>query len=138
VINGFFNWQDSATTDPFTGETRRILNQKRYDAGFEFRHDLQQFRGAYGIKWSFEGDRMRYEHNRIDTNNGDDTIELFVEKRLAGNLILRLALNQLPEPESTRFRRSFDPDRGTAVEVATTSREQILRRFATLSISGSF
>lgn len=138
VLNGFYSWQDSVTTDPFTEEMRRILDQKRYDAGFEFRHDLQQFRGAYGIKWSFEGGRMRYEHNRVDTNYGDDAIELFFEKRFAGNLILRLALNQLPEPESTRFRRSFDPNRVSGVEVESTSREQILRRFATLSVSGSF
>lgn len=138
VFNGFYTWQDSTTTDPFTGEERRILDQRRYEAGFEYRHDVARVRGAYGLKWSFEGDRLRHEHDRIDRNENDDSIELFFEKRLSGSLILSLSLNQISEPKSTRFRRSFEPDRPTGGQVGTEHRDQVLRRFATVTISGSF
>ena len=138
VLNANYLWQDSETVDPFTGATRRFLSQERYNGGIDFRHDLRGMRGAYGVKWSFEGDRMRYEHNRVDTDTDADVVEIFVEKKVGTRLILRMALNQLREPERTRHRRSFDPDRATGSEVSATDRIQVLRRFATLTVSGSF
>lgn len=138
VLNANYLWQDSETVDPFTGAARRFLSQERYEGGIDFRHDLRRFRGAYGVKWSFEGDRMRHEHDRVDTDADADVVEVFVEKKIGTRLILRMALNQLAEPERTRHRRSFDPDRATGIEVSTTDRIQVLRRFATLTLSGSF
>jgi len=138
VLNGFYTWQDSEVIDPFSGETRPFLNQKQFEAGFEFRHDIERFRGAYGISWSGEGRRHRYDVDRVDINWNDDAIEMFLERRLRGSMILRLAANQIYEPKSERERFNYDFGRSTGIQTSTVSRDQVLRRFATLSLSGTF
>ncbi len=138
VLNGFYTWQDSEVIDPFSGEIRPFLNQKHFEAGFEFRHDIERFRAAYGISWSGEGRRHRYDVDRIDINWNDDAIEMFIERRLRGSLILRLAANQIYEPSSIRTRLDFALGRSTAIQTSTIRRDQILRRFVTLSLSGTF
>ena len=138
MLNGFYTWQDSEVIDPFSGETRPFLNQKQFDAGFEFRHDIERFRGAYGISWSGEGRRHRYDVDRVDINWNDDAIEMFIERRLRGSLIMRLAANQIYEPRSERERFNYDFGRSTGIQTSTVSRDQVLRRFMTLSLSGTF
>lgn len=138
VFNGFYTWQDSEVIDPFSGESRPFLNQKRFEAGFEYRHDIERFRGAYGISWSGEGRRHRYDVDRVDIDWNDDAIEMFIERRLGDSLILRLAANQIYEPRSERERFNYDSGRSSGIQTSTVSRDQVLRRFMTLSLSGTF
>ena len=138
VLNGFYTWQGSEVTDPFSGERRPFLNQKQYEAGFEYRHDLEQFSGAYGISWSGEGRRYRYDVDRTDIDWNDDAIEMFIERRLGGSLIIKLTANQIYEPRSERERFNYESGRATGIQTSTVSRDQVLRRFITLSLSGTF
>ena len=138
VLNGFYTWQESEVIDPFSGETRPFLNQKQFEAGFEFRHDIERFRGAYGVSWSGEGRRHRYDVDRVDRGWNDDAIEMFIERRLRGSLILRLTANQIYEPRSKRMRLNYESGRSTGVHTSTVQRDQVLRRFITLSLSGTF
>jgi len=138
VLNGFYTWQDSEVTDPFTGESRPFLSQKRFEAGFEFRHDIELFRGAYGISWAGEGRRHRYDVDRVDVDWNDDAIEMFIERRLGGSRILKLTANQIYEPRSIRERFNYEIRRTTGIQTSTVNRNQVLRRFVTLSLSGTF
>jgi len=138
VLNGFYTWQDSEVIDPFTGESRPFLNQKRFEAGFEFRHDIERFRGAYGISWAGEGRRYRYDVDRVDIDWNDDAVEIFIERRLGGSRILKLTANQIYEPRSERERLNYANGRATGIQTSTVNRKQVLRRFVTLSLSGTF
>ena len=138
VLNGFYTWQDSEVIDPFSGEPRPFLNQKQFEAGFEYRHDIERFRGAYGISWSGEGRRHRFDVDRADIDWNDDAIEVFIERRLGRSLILKLAANQIYEPRSERERFNYETGRSTGIETSTVSRDQALRRFMTLSLTGTF
>lgn len=138
VLNGFYTWQDSEVIDPFSGESRPFLNQKQFEAGFEYRHDIERFRGAYGISWSGEGRRHRFDVDRADIDWNDDAIEMFIERRLGGSLILKLAANQIYEPRSERERFNYESGRSTGIQTSAISRDQVLRRFMTLSLSGTF
>jgi outer membrane receptor for ferrienterochelin and colicins len=138
VLNGYYTWQASDVIDPFSGETRPFLDQKQFEAGFEFRHDIERFRGAYGVSWSGEGRRHRYDVDRVDSDWNDDAIEMFIERRLRGSLILRLTANQIYEPRSERTRFNYQFGRSTGIHTSAVRRDQILRRFVTLSLSGAF
>lgn len=138
VLNGFYTWQDSEVIDPFTGESRPFLSQNRFEAGFEFRHDIERFRGAYGISWAGTGRRYRYDVDRIDIDRNDDAIEIFVERRLGGSRILKLTANQIYEPRSERERFNYENGRAAGIQTSTVIRTQILRRFVTLSLNGTF
>lgn len=138
AFNGFYTWQDSKVIDPFTGDTRQFINKERYEAGFEYRHDLEQFRGAYGFSWSGEGREYRYDVDRTDIKIDADAIQMFVERRVGNALILKLSARQIYEPMSRRTRLKYDPDRATGIQTPTEKRIGTERRSVTLTLSGTF
>lgn len=138
AFNGFYTWQDSEVIDPFTGETRQFPNKERYEAGIEYRHDLERFRGAYGFSWSGEGREYRFDVDRTDIDIDADSIQMFVEHRLGNTLILKLSARQIYEPVSRRTRLKYDPDRATGIQTPTEERTRTERRSVSLTLSGTF
>ncbi len=54
---------------------------------------IERIRGAYGISWSGEGREHRFDVDRIDIDRANDTVRIFIERRLRGSLILKPAAN---------------------------------------------
>jgi outer membrane receptor protein involved in Fe transport len=138
VINGSYKWQDSETTDPFTGETRPFQGQERYEASLEFRHDLERLRGAYGFSWSAEGREYRFDVDRTDVDTDAGSVQMFIERRIGRSLILKLSARQLHEPLSRRTRLNYDPDRATGIRDTREIRSSTWSRSVTLTLSGTF
>ena len=138
VLNGFYKWQDSEVQDPFTGETREFEGNERYEAGVDFRHDLEKTPFAYGFTWSREGRELRFDVDRNDTSTRDDNLHLFIERRLANAMILRLTARGINEPEWRRSRQNYTPDRAGGTVSSTETHTDSGRRSVTLSLSGAF
>ena len=138
VVNGSYKWQDSKTTDPFTGETRPFQSQERYEAHLEFRHDIERLRGAYGISWSAEGHEYRFDADRTDVDKDAGQVRMFVERRIGRSLILKLSARQLHEPHSRRTRLNYDPDRASEIRDTREIRTSNWARSVTLTLSGIF
>ena len=138
VVNAYYNWQNSRVIDPFTSQNREISHQKRYDAGVQFRHDIEWFRGAYGFTWSGSGKEYRFDVDRIDVDREQDEIRIFVERRLGASLVLTLSANQVYEPVSTRTRINYDAGRASGIPTSIVHRREVRRRSAMLRLSGTF
>lgn len=138
VVNVYYNWQDSRAIDPFTGQNREISHQKRYDAGVQFRHDIEWFHGAYGFTWSGRGKEFRFDVDRIDVDREQDEIRIFVERRLGASLVVTLSANQVYEPVSMRTRINYDAGRASGIPTSIVHRREVRRRSAMLKLSGTF
>ena len=138
VVNAYYNWQNSRVIDPFTGQSREISHMERYDAGVQYRHDIEWFRGAYGFTWSVRGKEYRFDFDRIDIDREQDEIRVFVERRLGASLVLTLSANQVYEPVSTRTRINYDAGRASDIPTSIVHRSEVRWRSATLNLSGTF
>ena len=66
VIDAVYKLQDSATTDPFTGERRVIENRPRHDIELTYRHDLPALRLNYAIEVQWQDEDKEWDLNRIE------------------------------------------------------------------------
>lgn len=111
------SWLDSSVED-FLGD-RRFNDQSDYVVNFGFTHDIPTWNAAFGATYRKQGDAFgRVIAEEITTRYGAD-LEVFVEKQLWSNTILRLTgsnlLDSAKEEDFNKFAdlgdqvsRSFD------------------------------
>lgn len=88
-----YSWLDSEITD-FIGE-RRFNSQSDYVMNVGFTHDLPSWGAAFGATYRKQGDAAsRVLAEEVVTTYGGD-LEVFVEKRLASNVVVRLTGSNL-------------------------------------------
>lgn len=88
-----YSWLDSEVDD-FMG-TRRFNSQSDYVFNAGFTHDLPQWGAAFGATYRKQGDAFaRVLAEEVRTAYGAD-LEVFVEKRIASNIVVRLTGSNL-------------------------------------------
>ena len=97
-----YSWLDSKVTD-FIGE-RRFNNQSDYVLNLGFTQDIASWGLAFGATYREQGDAFsRVLAEEVATSYGGD-LEVFVEKRIASNVVLRLTgLNLLDAAKEETF-----------------------------------
>ena len=88
-----YSWLDSEVDD-FMG-TRRFNGQSNYVMNAGFTHDIPTWGAAFGATYRKQGDaRDRVLAEEVRTSYGAD-LEVFVEKRVASNVVVRLTGSNL-------------------------------------------
>lgn len=88
-----YSWLDSEITD-FIGE-RRFNSQSDYVLNVGFTHDIPTWQAAFGATYRKQGDaESRVLAEEVVTSYGAD-LEIFVEKQLASNVVVRLTGSNL-------------------------------------------
>ena len=88
-----YSWLDSEITD-FIGE-RRFNDQSDYVLNVGFTHDIPTWQAAFGATYRKQGDaESRVLAEEVSTSYGGD-LEVFVEKQLASNVVIRLTGSNL-------------------------------------------
>lgn len=116
VLSLRYRWQESETTDPFTGEKRRLQDDFGDNYEISYRHDLTAAGFSYGFTYNRPGralirsDLFVRQYFKIDP-----TLTAFMEKRLSGGMTLRIDAQNLtgsPERQLRMFYadNAFSPD----------------------------
>jgi hypothetical protein len=66
VIDAVYKLQESATTDPFTGQRREIESKPRHDVELTFRHDVPALRLNYTFEVRWRDEEKGWDLNRIE------------------------------------------------------------------------
>jgi outer membrane receptor protein involved in Fe transport len=104
----FFNWSwlDSQVAD-FMGE-RRFNGQSDQVLSAGFTHDITAWQTAFGATYYHQGDAFdRVLAEEVRTSYGDN-LELFVERRFAENVVLRLTGTNLLNASKDEIFDKFD------------------------------
>jgi len=109
VIGGTYLLQDSQVRDAFTGRKRRFGLQPRYEATFNFRHDIQAWGLAYGMEYTHNGPFIQSDIARVDRRTTGGDARFFVEKQVGRGLVLRLFNGNAFRISNTRQRILFGP-----------------------------
>ena len=135
VIDGL--WQETAVTDPLTGETREQSGAEQNRISVEFRHDVERYQSAWGAEF---GQRVRAPEFRFDEITEDQRqseINVWFETSAFGDFKLRLSADGIFASSETRTRRRFDPDRfGVLDQIQRREREPA--SFISLILEGAF
>ena len=88
-----YSWLDSSVDD-FMGE-RRFNSQAEYVFNVGFTHDIPTWGAAFGATYRKQGDALaRVVSEEVKTTYGAD-LEIFVEKKIAENIVLRFTGSNL-------------------------------------------
>lgn len=101
-----YSWLDSSVDD-FAGE-RRFNSQSDYVVNVGFTHDIPTWGAAFGATYRKQGDaESRIAAEEVVTSYGAD-LEVFVEKRIASNIVVRLTGSNLLDSSKDEVFDKFD------------------------------
>lgn len=108
-------WQrsESEVLDPFTAEVRSFRDLPRDIVAVDFRHDVESFALAYGMTLEYESRRRDFDDTEVEHESEGLMLDAFVERQLAGNFRLRLAVDNLLDSAERRRTSRFEPRRST-------------------------
>jgi len=139
VIDATYNWQDSETTDPFTGEKRpmRWKPQNRYS--IRFRHDIAAWKINYTIDVDWWGERQQHDITFRDLNDSlNPNINAGIQYRLTDNLILWFDSRFVIDSHHQRVRERFLGNIADNNPLRTEIRDQYRRSEYILGLRGQF
>ncbi len=115
---------DTAVTDPVTGLDREFSNERPWRYEIEYRQDLAGSGISYGAR-IFGRDRERFFGlDEFEESEGRVDLDLFVERRLAGDIKLRFEADNLLDSTNRRDKTVFDGSRADGVVRFRESRER--------------
>jgi len=137
-IDGGINVWGSSTTDAFTGAKIRLEQKENLNWNVSFRHDTSWHGLSYGVDVNDRSNFFLTESDFILQFWPKPNINPFVEFRPLGDIVVRLAANDLFRPKEPRTVEYFDGNRATANPTFTEIRDWKFGRSFTLSIRGTF
>ncbi|MCH8072121.1 MAG: TonB-dependent receptor [Proteobacteria bacterium] len=139
VIDVTYNWQDSETTDPFTGEKREMRFKPHNRYSVRFRHDIAAWKVNYRIDVDWWGEREQHDITFRDVNDSlTPNINANVQYRLTDNLLLWFDTKFVIDSHHRRVRERFDGNIADDVLLRTEVRDQFRRTEYIVGLRGQF
>ncbi|MGF7147108.1 outer membrane receptor protein involved in Fe transport [Sphingomonas zeicaulis] len=105
-----YTYLDSETTDPFTGEKRRFNNQPHHVYNLGFIQTVRTIDASFGATISGRSKAREYNFDETIDLRYDPDLELFVEKRIGKNFVLRGSVQNLLDRQKKEDFRKYDGD----------------------------
>jgi outer membrane receptor protein involved in Fe transport len=139
VIDVTYSWQDSETTDPFTGE-RRVMRFKPHNRySIRFRHDLAAWKINYRVDVDWWGEREQHDIRFRDVSDSlAPNINASVQYRLTDNLLLWLDSRFAIDSHQRRVRERFSSNIADNDLLRTEVRNQYRRSEFIVGLRGQF
>jgi outer membrane receptor protein involved in Fe transport len=139
VVDLSYTWQDSETTDPFTGAKRVMRWKPQNKYSVRFRHDIAAWNINYRIDVDWWGEREQHDITFRDLNDSlNPNINASIQYRLTDNLLLWFDSKFVIDSHHRRVRERFDGNIGTAPPLRTEVRDQYRRTKFILGLRGQF
>jgi outer membrane receptor for ferrienterochelin and colicins len=106
---------ESNRDDPATGEDIFIDFQPTYVYNVGVTHNIPSWDASAGLSYQKQGESRFVTFGEIESQLYDGNLELFLEKRLGKNVVLRLTGNNLLDAASQQAESGFDGDSGEEI-----------------------
>ncbi len=139
VIDVTYNWQDSETTDPFTGEKRKMRFKPHNRYSVRFRHDIAAWKVNYRIDVDWWGEREQHDITFRDVSDSlTPNINANIQYRLTDNLLLWFDTKFVIDSHQRRVRERYDGNIADDVLLRTEVRDQFRRTKYIVGLRGQF
>jgi len=139
VIDLTYNWQDSETTDPFTGEQREMRWKPHHRYSVRYRHDIPAWKINYRVDVDWWGEREQHDITFRDVNESlNPNINASIQYRLTDNILLWFDTKFVVDSHHRRVREQFDGNIADDVLLRTEVRDQFRRTRFILGLRGQF
>jgi len=139
VIDATYRWQDTETTDPFTGAQRVMRYKPANVYSVTFRHDIAAWNINYTVDVEWWGEREQHEITFWDRNNSlEPNVNASIQYRLTDNLLLWFDSKFVIDSHRRRVRERFDGNIGDDVLLRTEIRQQYHRSKYIVGLRGQF
>ena len=108
VLTLSYTYEDSETTDPFTGQKRTTHNSTPHYFSVRYRHDLESIALAYGFNAHRRSDRQRHDVSLHEV--ADFEVHLttaFTEYNFSSNLKVRFEASHFINQDGRTFDKTF-------------------------------
>lgn len=139
VIDLTYNFQESETTDPFTGESRHMRWKPHDRYSVRFRHDLTEWKINYRVDLDWWGEREQHDITYRDRSNSlSPNLNASIQYRLTDNLLLWFDSRFVIDSHQRRVRERYDGNIADDVLLRTEVREQYRRSEYIVGLRGQF
>lgn len=139
VVDAEYRYQDSETTDPFTGEKRPMRWKPQHRYILKFRHDVPELKLNYTVDLEYFTERFRSDISYRDRNESrTPRLNATAQYRLTDSLLLWADARLLLDEEWRRVRERYDGNIGNGVLLRTEVREQWRRSSFIVGLRGQF
>ena len=139
VIDATYTFQQSETTDPFTGEQRDMKWKPAHRYSAKFRHDITRWNLNYTIDAQWWGTRYQQDITYKDVNKSMvPRINFGMQYRFTDSLILWFDTRLVVDNYQRRVRERFDGNIADDVLLRTEVRQQWMRREYIIGVRGQF
>ncbi len=139
VIDVTYRWQDSETTDPFTGEQRVMRYKPRNLYSIKFRHDVAAWKFNYTVDVEWWGERELHDITFWDRNDSlRPNVNANFQYRLTDNLIVWFDSRFVIDSKRRRVRERYDGNIANDVLLRTEIRHQYHRSKFIVGLRGQF
>lgn len=139
VIDASYTWQESETTDAFTGEKRDMRFKPNNQYSVKFRHDIAPWKLNYTIDVRFFGERIDSDINYRDRSKTlVPTTNVNIQYRLTDSLLLWFDVRLAVDNHSRRVRERFVGNIANNVPLRTEVRDQFRRTEYIVGLRGQF
>jgi hypothetical protein len=101
------NWRKSEVTDPVTGRTRPLSNQRPRDCDLRVTQDVPGGHWSWGVTYFCKTGRSVYRINEVRSFEQQAWLESFVEWKPVSSLSIRLELSNLLGQDNVRHRQIY-------------------------------
>lgn len=139
VIDLTYNFQESETTDPFTGESRHMRFKPHDRYSVRFRHDLAEWKINYRIDIDWWGEREQHDIRYRDRSDSlSPNLNASLQYRLTDNLLLWFDSRFVVDSHQRRVRERYDGNIADDVLLRTEVRQQYRRSEYIVGLRGQF
>lgn len=131
-------WRDSAVTDPVTGRTRGISEEKPFEGEIELTQELPGLRLNWGLLLEHIGEReTKYRYDRVTRKSEAMGWTLFAEHRIGEHWRLRAEVTDLFGRDFREARDKYDGTRADGILGETELRKRESPGYVSLTIRRS-
>jgi outer membrane receptor protein involved in Fe transport len=139
VIDAEYRFQDSETTDPFTGEKRPMKWKPQHRILVKFRHDVTAWKLNYTVDLEWFSERFRSDITYRDRNRSlTPRLNASAQYRLTDSLMLWADARYIVDDQTKRVRDRYDGNIGDDILLRTEVRDQWKRSAFIIGLRGQF
>lgn len=139
VIDAEYRFQDSETTDPFTGEKRPMKWKPQHRILVKFRHDVTAWKLNYTVDLEWFSERFRSDITYRDRNRSlTPRLNASAQYRLTDSLMLWADARYILDDQTKRVRDRYDGNIGGDILLRTEVRDQWKRSAFIIGLRGQF
>jgi hypothetical protein len=128
--------QEASVEDPLTGRERLISEFERNKIKAQFRQDTSFHGLSWGMKYTAQSSQTEYRLDQTDRTRESPSLDVFVERSIAGSVKLNLSLVSIQGSAKLRKRSFYDGDRNGSLLSVEDSRWHP-GRWVMLTLSGT-